>query len=73
MGVSWLCVGFATWMWLFQPGTVVGFGSRKEEYVDDLSDPKSLFWKARNFIGCCRWSSSRPAGTRRSTRRSWRS
>jgi hypothetical protein len=51
MGVSWLCVAFATWMWLFQPGTVAGFGSRKEEYVDDLNDPKSLFWKARNFIG----------------------
>jgi phage terminase large subunit len=51
MGVSWLCVGFAIWMLLFQPGTVTGFGSRKEEYVDDLNDPKSLFWKARNFIG----------------------
>ena len=50
MGVSWLCVAFAVWMWLFHPGTVVGFGSRKEEYVDDLSDPKSLFWKARQFV-----------------------
>ena len=50
MGVSWLCVGFAVWMWLFHPGTVVGFGSRKEEYVDDLNDPKSLFWKARQLI-----------------------
>lgn len=50
MGVSWLCVGFAVWMWLFHTGTVVGFGSRKEEYVDDLNDPKSLFWKARAFI-----------------------
>jgi phage terminase large subunit len=50
MGVSWLCVGFAVWMWLFHVGTVIGFGSRKEEYVDDLNDPKSLFWKARQFI-----------------------
>ena len=50
MGVSWLCVAFGVWMWLFHPGTVVGFGSRKEEYVDDLSDPKSLFWKARQFV-----------------------
>ena len=50
MGVSWLCVGFAVWMWLFHTGTVIGFGSRKEEYVDDLNDPKSLFWKARAFI-----------------------
>jgi len=51
MGLSWVCVAFAVWMILFHPGTVVGFGSRKEEYVDDLSDPKSLFWKARMFIG----------------------
>lgn len=50
MGVSWLCVAFAVWMWLFHPGTVVGFGSRKEEYVDNLGDPKSLFWKIRSFI-----------------------
>lgn len=51
MGVSWLCCAFAVWMWRFHPGTVVGFGSRKEEYVDKLGDPKSLFWKVRAFIG----------------------
>lgn len=50
MGVSWLCVAFAVWMWLFFEGSVIGFGSRKEEYVDKLGDPKSLFWKARQFI-----------------------
>lgn len=50
MGVSWLCVGFAVWMFLFWPGTVFGFGSRKEEYVDKIGDPKSLFWKVRQFI-----------------------
>lgn len=50
MGVSWLCVAASHWMWQFQPGTVIGFGSRKEEYVDKLGDPKSLFWKARQYI-----------------------
>jgi len=50
MGVSWLCVAIAVWMWLFYPGTVIGFGSRKEEYVDKIGDPKALFWKVRQFI-----------------------
>jgi phage terminase large subunit len=50
MGVSWLCVAVAVWMWLFHPGTVIGFGSRKESYVDDLSNPNALFWKVRSLI-----------------------
>ncbi len=50
MGVTWLCVWFAVWMWLFHPGTVVGFGSRKEEYVDKIGDPKSIFWKIRQAV-----------------------
>lgn len=50
MGLSWLCVGVSVWMWLFHPQIVIGFGSRKEEYVDRIGDPKSLFWKIRAFI-----------------------
>lgn len=49
-GVSWLCVAIGTWMWLFKPGVVIGYGSRKEEYVDKLGDPKSLFWKIRETV-----------------------
>lgn len=50
MGISWCCVAAAVHMWLFYPETVIGFGSRKEEYVDKAGDPKSLFWKIRFFI-----------------------
>jgi len=51
MGVSWLCVAVSVWMWLFHAGVVVGFGSRKEPYVDDLNNPNSLFWKIRACVG----------------------
>lgn len=50
MGLSWLSVGIAATIWLFHPGVTIGFGSRKEDYVDKLDDPKSLFWKLRQFI-----------------------
>lgn len=50
MGISWLSVALASSMCLFYEGLVVGFGSRKEEYVDKIGAPKSLFWKARKFI-----------------------
>lgn len=50
MGLSWLSVGTAATLCMMQTGVNVGFGSRKEEYVDSLGDPKSLFWKAREFI-----------------------
>ena len=50
MGVTWLCVAIAVWMFLFHGGVSVGFGSRKEEYVDQLGDPKSIFWKVRKFL-----------------------
>jgi phage terminase large subunit len=50
MGMSWLSVAFACTMCLFHDGFAVGFGSRKEEYVDKIGDPKSLFFKARMFM-----------------------
>lgn len=50
MGLSWLTVAVAVWMWTFYPGVVIGFGSRKESYVDDTGNPASLFWKIRQFI-----------------------
>ncbi len=50
MGATWLAVAFACSMCLFHEGFSVGFGSRKEEYVDKLGDPKSIFYKARYFL-----------------------
>ena len=50
MGLSWTSVALATTLCLFHPEMVIGFGSRKQEYVDSSSDPKALLWKVRKFI-----------------------
>jgi len=50
MGASWLAVALASTLCIFYQGMVVGFGSRKQEYVDLKDGTKSLFWKARQFI-----------------------
>lgn len=49
MGLSWLSIGLASTMCMFNKEMVIGFGSRKEEYVDKIGAPKSLFYKARMF------------------------
>jgi phage terminase large subunit len=49
-GVSWLAIALSCTLCLFNRGVVIGFGSRKQEYVDDKGSPKSLFEKARNFL-----------------------
>lgn len=50
MGMSWLSVALACTLCLFHRGMVIGFGSRKEEYVDKIGAPKALFEKARFFL-----------------------
>jgi phage terminase large subunit len=49
-GVTWLASGFSIWLWLFWPGSDVGWGSRKQDLVDKLDDPKSIFAKMRKAI-----------------------
>lgn len=49
MGLSWLAVSLSVTLCILHEGIVIGFGSRKEELVDKLDSPKSLFWKARFF------------------------
>ncbi len=50
MGLSWLTMSLACTLCIFNPGMTVGFGSRKEEYVDKTNFPKSLFFKGRMFM-----------------------
>lgn len=51
VGFTWLCAACAACVWLFYPSSVVGFGSRKKELVDNGDhDPDSIFWKVRTFI-----------------------
>jgi hypothetical protein len=52
LGMSWLSVSLACTLAIFYEGFTAGFGSRKEEYVDKIGSPKSLFWKAREFMRC---------------------
>lgn len=51
LGVSWLTVAVGVSISVLYEGVSIGYGSRKEEYVDKIGEPKSLFWKARFFIG----------------------
>jgi phage terminase large subunit len=50
MGFSWLAMATACSLCLFHEGMTIGFGSRKESYVDLLGDPKSLLYKGREFL-----------------------
>lgn len=50
VGVSWLSVATGSSLCLHYDGVVMGYGSRKAEYVDLADGPKSLFYKARMFI-----------------------
>lgn len=50
MGLSWLSVALACALSVTHDDLVIGFGSRKEEYVDKIGSPKSLFFKARMFM-----------------------
>lgn len=50
MGISWVAMALSCSMCLFYSNIKIGFGSRKEEYVDKKGDSKSLFEKGRDFM-----------------------
>ncbi len=50
LGLSWLCICLSVTLCIFYDGLTIGFGSRKEEYVDKKGDPKSILWKGRQFM-----------------------
>lgn len=50
MGMSWLMMGLSCSLGLHNNGLSVGVGSRKEEYVDQIGNPKGLFEKGRMFL-----------------------
>jgi len=50
MGLTWLATSLASTIGMFTEGVMIGFGSRKEEYVDKLGDPKCILYKVRQFV-----------------------
>jgi len=50
VGATWLCSAVSAWAWLFINDCAIGWGSRKEEYVDDRANPKAIFPKIRQII-----------------------
>lgn len=50
MGATWVCCAFSVWLWLFREGSSIGWGSRKEQLVDKIGDPDSIFEKMRMII-----------------------
>lgn len=50
MGATWVSVGISVHLWLFWPGAAIGWGSRKEQLVDKIGDPDSIFEKIRLVI-----------------------
>lgn len=49
-GLTWLAIALSCSLCLFREGLQIGFGSRKEEYVDSTKSPKAIFWKGRQFL-----------------------
>lgn len=50
VGASWLMCAYSVWSFIFRPGDSTGWGSRKQDLVDNIGDPNSIFEKMRLLI-----------------------
>ena len=50
VGMSWLLLATDASLGMTHNNMAIGYGSRKEEYVDNSKDRKSLFWKLRFYL-----------------------
>lgn len=50
MGLSVVCQQLSATLCLFNNNLAIGFGSRKEDLVDKVGDPDTLFYKGRMFL-----------------------
>lgn len=49
-GVTWLSCGYSVHSWLFIKDDAIGWGSRKQDLVDKLGNPDSIFEKMRQIL-----------------------
>jgi phage terminase large subunit len=49
-GLTWLAISMSCALCIFRPGMVVGFGSRKALYVDEIGNPRAILEKGRLFM-----------------------
>lgn len=50
IGATWLSAAYSVACWLFDREDATGWGSRKQELVDKLGDPDSIFEKMRLLV-----------------------
>lgn len=50
IGATWIACAYSVWCWLFIDDDATGWGSRKQELVDKIGDPDSIFEKIRLLI-----------------------
>ncbi len=50
MGATWVACAYSVWCLKYIPDDAIGWGSRKQDLVDKLGDPDSIFEKMRLII-----------------------